>query len=50
MKRVCNDNKLQPEKAKNRYKKFYYHREILPKNHESYTKSTKFSDSEVKNI
>jgi len=50
MKRVCNDNTLNPEKVKNRHTEIYQDRKVMSKNYESYTKIAKINTKRVKNM
>jgi hypothetical protein len=48
MKRVYNDTKSKPEKAKNKHLEIYDNRRVLPKKLLFCTNSTKFNSDEVK--
>ena len=50
MKRVCNDNRLKPEKVKNRDTEIYSNKRGMSKNYESCTKIEKFNTNGVKNM
>ena len=50
MKRVCNENRLKPEKVKNKATKIYSNRRDISKNYESCTKIAKFNTNGVKNM
>ncbi len=50
MKRVCNDNKLTPEKANNRNTEIHSKRKSISKNYEFYRKIAKFNAKRVKNM
>jgi hypothetical protein len=43
MKRVCNDNRLKPEKVKNRHTETYQDRWVMSKNYGSCTKIAEFN-------
>jgi len=50
MKRVCNDNKLKPEKVNNSTTEIYQKTRSISKNYESCTKIEKFNTNGVKNM
>ena len=50
MKRACNDNSLNPEKANNRNTEIYSNKKGMSKNYDSCKKIAKFNTNGVKNM